>query len=311
MVNLMKMKKEIRVKTLAQYINAISKIKTPPVDVGLTQKKLVYRGLSYRGYQLEPSILRYPSEYVMNSLQSKETELIEQAQLRFPSLFQEEKYPVLRLAKLQHYGIPTRLMDVTSNALVALYFACQNSKGHPDTDGEIVVFSDYVYSAFSPTINAIADTAILTYNSAYMFATTFYHRVQKQSYFSRHSYPNDEERLQKAAERFCTVTKAPLIVDAGNLTERQKNQQGKFIIFPNVSRKIENDLYITDELIKVDKDSDIVIKRIIIEKDYKTKILSQLSRFGITKDFLFADNVDTVNEVLVQQIKDLYTCEDW
>ncbi len=38
---------------------------------------------------------------------------------------------------MQHYGLPTRILDITSNPLVALYFACCD---HPKTNGEVLVF---------------------------------------------------------------------------------------------------------------------------------------------------------------------------
>ena len=42
-----------------------------------------------------------------------------------------------KLTYMQHYGCPTRLTDITSNPLVALYFA---SLGNDDKDGIVYVF---------------------------------------------------------------------------------------------------------------------------------------------------------------------------
>ena len=53
---------------------------------------------------------------------------------------------------MQHYGVPTRILDLTTNALVALYFACEESKKineieeksffrKVNIDGEVIIFS--------------------------------------------------------------------------------------------------------------------------------------------------------------------------
>lgn len=46
------------------------------------------------------------------------------------------------LTKMQHYELPTRLLDVTTNALVALYFAClKEPEGKDDKDGEVLIYA--------------------------------------------------------------------------------------------------------------------------------------------------------------------------
>lgn len=43
------------------------------------------------------------------------------------------------LAKMQHFGLPTRLIDVTTNPLVSLYFACKDNN-QLNQDGVVYVF---------------------------------------------------------------------------------------------------------------------------------------------------------------------------
>lgn len=49
--------------------------------------------------------------------------------------------PDLMIPFAQHSGLATKLLDVTSNPLVALFFACQQTQDN--TDGYIYVFDDY------------------------------------------------------------------------------------------------------------------------------------------------------------------------
>ncbi len=44
-----------------------------------------------------------------------------------PQDFSQCKSALDYLVQMQHYGLPTRLLDVTTNPLVALYFACQSA----------------------------------------------------------------------------------------------------------------------------------------------------------------------------------------
>lgn len=91
---------------------------------------------------------------------------------RYANEFNNLENNFSRLSYMQHFGLPTRLLDVTTNALVALYFACQShldSEEH-ETDGIVTMFisnktqniNDYTYySSRSDTVEVLSTLALM------------------------------------------------------------------------------------------------------------------------------------------------------
>ena len=82
-----------------------------------------------------------PKDIGKESFWSEEQYLLNEAARTFPDLFRECRTCIECMAVAQHYEIPTRLLDVTGNALVGLYFAVQcNTEAETAADGMVYVF---------------------------------------------------------------------------------------------------------------------------------------------------------------------------
>jgi len=98
-----------------------------------------FRGNSNLEWRLIPSALRFTSIYKRNKALNLLNDFKRFGELKLrktPNADEEFKW--VQLA--QHYGLPTRLLDWTKNAAIALYFACQRVRDEKGKEKDGAVF---------------------------------------------------------------------------------------------------------------------------------------------------------------------------
>ena len=109
---------DTEITSVVDFIKAIEGVKNDPFAIEKTTE-VFYRGHADESWDLKPSIFR-SDEGIKN-----EHLLFRDMVAHVPRDFSECKSALDYLVQMQHYGLPTRLLDVTTNPLIALYFACQ------------------------------------------------------------------------------------------------------------------------------------------------------------------------------------------
>ena len=253
-----------------------------------------FRGHADKNFQLLPSIYRKQQWY------SNEDKIIREIIMRCPAEFGQMKSSFEKLVKMQHYDLPTRLLDLTENPLVALYFACIGEK-EQDSDGEINFFkipkSEVKYFD-SDTVSVVSNIAWAKsdfeidprYDRDYKsFHNQHNHHAHKLMHDIKQEKPHFLERIEP------NHIKSVVCVKPKMDNPRVVRQDGAFLLF-GIGKNKYLPAAIPDEWIYRPKN-----KRYIIKASDKFNILRQLSSVGISKAKLFPE-IDMVS----QFIKDDY-----
>ncbi len=224
---------------------------------------LFFRGSASVSFKEEPGIYRNQNLKCLEN----EDEMYSEVERRCCSDFPNTMSVFAKLAKMQHYGLPTRLLDVTQNLLVALYFACRQDNAHKDDIGMIDVYivqKNEVKRHDDREVALISSLAKCTYSS---FQSDEWKRELK-AHSGMADISDDEVE---------TISKKILFVLPELNNERIKIQSGAFILFGASRNK---------EMPKI-KSYECV--RFYIDKKVKLQIIQQLKIMGISDSILFPE----------------------
>lgn len=302
------MSKETTIKTVSEYVQSVCQLNA---DTNSIQQfwsyELLFRGQSNKDYDLLPGIARGRHSSCQCTIFNDERNLIEMAKFKMPDVFQSEQTPLELLALLQHHGVPTRLLDVTENALVALYFACCSN---PNVDGEVIVFKHKNESiANYPIVNAIADSYRFASRGTWTPLTHFYGDMKNQPYCLEQKQMFDICHSEDSAggkwvEECCQRI---FYIYAPIRSLRQQVQQGRYILFPNhIDYEVYKEGAFEWTMDAIPKNHEDIEARFIVPKEIKQQILDNLYILGISEEFLFCDNIDTVCKGIVETFKRRY-----
>lgn len=272
---------------IGSYLKEISKY--------ISYENVVYRGQTNHTFETISASINRDDGYISN-----EHLIISETLEQKKDDFKDFNLPIEHLSKMQHYGFPTRLIDITKDPLIALYFAIENTENLKD--GEVFVFIKDTYDLNSKAVNIVA---LLSNINSYDIK-----EIEKK-YEEIYGEKVTCDEILKYAGKNIYITGTEKLKETN---ERLFNQKGSFILCGN---KIV-DKRITNKLLNVDKDEAHQIIRIPFEYKKSIKDVLDMS-FEINEGFIYPelqsfanhiknkyknDNVDLSNTYVIEKEDD-------
>jgi len=227
-----------------------------------------YRGHSTEVPHLEPLVAR---GYLRNE-HSMYREMI----VSNPDEFYPDKSTLERLARMQGHSLPTRLLDLSSNPLMALFFACRSD---PQRVGEVIILrvaSQLVKYFDSDTASCIANLARIDWNGKYELAQSLADETLPSSASRRQLLRFIREEKPYFEDRIVPTDLARILCVQSKLSNKRiLFQAGAFLLFG------------LDTRLDMAGASGIRFERVPIGASDKPTIMKQLDTLNINERTVF------------------------
>ena len=289
------------IESVAEFVTCVLEHQSRFLDYGYVP---FFRGHENKDFELKPSLLRN------NALLENEDVMFREMIAANPSEFENDRSTFDKLARMQHYGMPTRLFDITSNPLMALYFAsiknavrvsciktkvcdeacdkeCDETCGKVETDGEVILIgvkNEKILFFDNDTTSVIANLARLENAQKKLVAGQAvileheielfnnYKPVKRLHHFIREekSYFKPEIHPEDIGRIICVKSKMS--------NQRISSQAGAFLLFGHGAELMGPEDY---------HKHDIIVERITINGKCKKEIRRQLDLLSINASTVY------------------------
>lgn len=210
---------ELKPKTLPEYVGIVEELQAR------SGGPVWYRGCTSRSYQLLPSLYR-PRE---NPNASPAT--LSELEIQLVTRFRERSLPyhgrdlsddLETLFFMQHYSIPTRLLDWTENPFVGLFFALRHAKYRVNSRGRASFLRDAVVWVLDPSL----------WNQAALLRLSYAGGPLDTGHAVLGSY--------KLRGEVGELSETPVALYGAHNSPRIVTQQGTFVLFGSSTTPMEN-----------------------------------------------------------------------
>ena len=231
-----------------------------------------FRGEEDETWELKPTLYR---NHNLNYYERELTrDFKNQAYSLLSNNFPKNEFEWLFL--MQHYGLPTRLLDFTESSLTALFFAISNYKN--SKNARIWILDPMTFN------NSMIGQQYMPY---------FTNPILRNYFINEPILNDDFPELSEYKINRQVKAELPVAVRPIRNSNRSIAQKGTFIVFG----KNHFDL---NQIIQQQRDNGknrVNLKSVLIDGNSKLKILKELAICGITKSTLFPEIIGIADEI--------------